>query len=1193
MTRMSEKNSENQTRGPACEGESFIIEVIGEQHPEGHEFRIYDEADQQQQAWLEDQVKEERPGESVLHVWPWKNQPARNIWLDIESDDGDPVRVPLFSEVASTPRQMDKQWNRILPLVPLTLIHDPEPEPGHPKEHLVPVRPGFIYVFRNGRLWRELEVQYADSGVMEFLDVRLTDYRQGRGKGVTKDRRPAAGKAQPAIWVPVSEMDRSLLSEFEIAFSEVQWSAQRIAYLEASDSARKERCQSLKGPEPVPEVASQPEDREKPGRLISLLKLPEMRLREPYLEQNLSRPWKSVYDLKGQYSRNLYSQAKEEAEAFTENKESASSAWENAGYRDSALRGAPAARLAALETQLSGEESELWQALRETGDSLAESRDAGYTGVILKDHLFCVRHHVSQALSAQSLIENVAQLAQKSEHIESAHLVQTVILPEKLGGKKNPLNEFSRHLDTTYFGPLHMALRSAQRRIAREELARAQKLVSDIIKSTEYQSVLADLFTLKKADYLEGFAVCSNIFQVLCQNPNDWDAESEREVVSDDQVRDANDLLLKIIEEGSDQPLHKMIFPTEEALASRNEPTTPEECGDGRCRPSDLKGISESLPEVDDSQSLTVVALAAVAKDENSLDLVTELKRWSAVVNTVVNNLQKYSEALLNKLKSRSYSISGKFYGPLLRMAKGRDPDLFDTVQLVARNAVPQSWLIIGVADPAIGLKNGLTQADHEYRHNANQHQRFYGEMYDAEGNILASTAKSRLESSAEDLDPGASRHAREMKVFAAPADSEVIKTHRKLRSTTSWEEFFDHARIPYLVFAIEAFNITNEFRLQSQIINDKGYARMGAGTLSALSDLTFAGSLVADRISKELGVWKAVPKALDKAWMKTEGSLIARIFPTLAKALPKVITTRVIGGIATGGLAVLVSVLDLIHEVDSGDYDAAAAYGVSIFGTGITMYGGMLLAQVAGKGAGWLALAGPWGWVALGLTLAVAGGVAAVFLDDEPLEEWLKRGPFGEENDNDFKHLKNDPDESFYRLVNLVTRPRVTVKNAHNFNVSAAKRGYVLTADQDRQLSDINTEVTIENNLFGLLDEVSLRSELRLVEAAYSGSNWGLGRRKVTKIQEVKALAEEPIENGKRLYLSLPERKSGITTSGLEVRAQWSSVWNGSDQCLKLVFPAPKLADDTRFDPAAHGEPNFETDNLLFWASQKTHGTS
>jgi hypothetical protein len=287
------------------------------------------------------------------------------------------------------------------------------------------------------------------------------------------------------------------------------------------------------------------------------------------------------------------------------------------------------------------------------------------------------------------------------------------------------------------------------------------------------------------------------------------------------------------------------------------------------------------------------------------------------------------------------------------------------------------------------------------------------------------------------------------------------------------------------------------------------------------------------------------------------------------------------------------VTVLDLVHEVDTGDYDSAAAYGLSIVGTGMTMYGGMLLAQVAGKGAGLLAMAGPWGWVALGLTLAVAGGVAAIFLDDEPLEEWLKRGPFGEENDDEFKHLKSDPDESFYRLVNLVTRPRVAVKSAHNFNVNAAKRGYVLSADQDRELSDINTEVTIENNLCGLMDEVSLKSELRLVDESPSGSNWGLGSRKVTKIQNVTVLAEEPIENGKRIYLALPEKKSGLTTSGLEVRAQWTSVWNGANQCLKLVFPAPKLADDTRFDPAVHGEPDFESDNMLFWASQKTHGIS
>lgn len=1192
---MSENNS-NQVAGncgPACEGESLIIEVIGKEHPEGHSFRIFDETNYEQQEWLERQLEVDPLDNSVLHVWPWQRGLSHNLWLDISAEEGAAIRVPLFESVTSTKREMEKQQNRILPLVPLTLIHDPEPEPGQPKEQLVPVRPGFIYVFRNGRLWRELEVQYADSGVMEFRDVRLTDYRQDGRKGVTEDRRPALGKAQPAIWIPVSEMSRSLLSEFEMAFSEVQWSAQRIAYLEASHSARKERCQSLKGPEPLPEVASQPEDRKKPGCLMSLFKLPEMRLREPYLEQNLSRPWKSVYDLKGQYSRNLYAQAKEEAEAFAANKESASSAWENAGYRDSALKGSASVRLAALESQLSGDEGELWQALGETGDSLAESRDAGYTGVILQDHLFCVRHHVSLALSAQSLIETVAQLAQKSKHIDSAYLVQSVILPEKLGGKKNPLNEFARHLDTTYFGPLHMALRSAQRRIAREELARAQKLVADTIKSKEYQSVLADLFTLKKEDYIEGFAVCSNIFQVLCQNPNDWDPESERAVTNEEQVRDANDLLLKIIEEGSDQPLHAMIFPSDELLKSRAETPAPEECGDGRCRPNDLQGISESLPEIENSQSLTAVALAAVAKDEKSLDLATELKRWSAAVNTLLDSLQKHSQALLNKLKSRSYSISAKFYGPLLRMAKARDPDLFGTVELVARNAVPQGWLMIGISDPEIGLKYGLTEADHEYRHKANLHKRLYGELYDEEGNLLATTSKSRLDLSADDVDPGTSRHAREMQVFAAPADSEVIETHRQLRSTTKWQGFFDQARIPYVVFAIETFNLLNERHLVSQVVNDKGKSRAAAGLLSAFSDLLFAGAIAAERVSKELSVWKAVPGTLNYALLKTEGSLIVRFFPVLAKALPEVITTRIVAGMATGGFALLVSVLDLVHEVDTGDHDSAAAYGVSIVGTGMTMYGGMLLAQVAGKGAGWLALAGPWGWVALGLTLAIAGGVTAVFLDDLPLEEWLKRGPFGDENDNEFQHLKNDPDESFYRLTNLLSRPRIDVKNSHNFNVNAVERGYSLTTELDRHLSSINTEVIIQNNLHGLLDEVSLRSELRIVESTRSGSNWGLGAHKVNNIFDVKVLAEEPIESGRKLYLALPEIKSGSNISELEVRAQWSSMWSGVNQCLRLVFPAPKLADDTRFDPAAHGDPDFESDKLLFWASQKTHGTS
>ncbi|PFG09323.1 hypothetical protein [Marinobacter sp. LV10MA510-1] len=82
--------------GPACEGESLIIEVIGKSSAEGHSFRIFDQRNNEQQEWLENQVSLDEPGNSLLHVWPWKAQPARNIWLDIDAEEGAPVRVPRF-----------------------------------------------------------------------------------------------------------------------------------------------------------------------------------------------------------------------------------------------------------------------------------------------------------------------------------------------------------------------------------------------------------------------------------------------------------------------------------------------------------------------------------------------------------------------------------------------------------------------------------------------------------------------------------------------------------------------------------------------------------------------------------------------------------------------------------------------------------------------------------------------------------------------------------------------------------------------------------------------------------------------------------------------------------------------------------------------------------------------------------------
>ena len=406
--------------GPACEGESLIIEVIGKDHPEGHTFRIYDESDNEQQEWLENQVQVEDLDESMLTIWPWKGQTNRNVWLDIEAREGAPIRVPLFNGVASTPRQLERQWNRIWAIVPLAMINDPDPEPGQSAGNVVPVRPGFIYIFRNGTLWREIEVRNGEAGAPEFCDVRLADYLEPGSSGVTDDHRDVAGKPLPGIWLPVCHMNNSVLVEFQMAFSEVQLSAERITYLELNNAARQQRCQTLRGPEPPVSPLDSTEQQMTAGGLVSLTPLPPMRLRESELEQRLPRPWNQVYDLSGTHASSLFSQAREELQAFGTGGASAEEAWEAAYYSDAPLRGAPAARADAL---LAGSEpdsinTELWQALDTSEDALSSAKENHYAGVILEDRLFSLRHRLTQALEAHRLLTGLLEaVGQKQYYI--------------------------------------------------------------------------------------------------------------------------------------------------------------------------------------------------------------------------------------------------------------------------------------------------------------------------------------------------------------------------------------------------------------------------------------------------------------------------------------------------------------------------------------------------------------------------------------------------------------------------------------------------------------------------------------------------------------------------------------------------------------------------------------------------------
>lgn len=154
---MSENSAKQSTAGcsPTCEDESLIIEVIGKEHPDGHAFRIFDETNYEQQEWLEKQVEIEPLENSILHVWPWKGQPSRNVWIEIKSEDG-PIRVPFLDDATSTEREVEHQRHVVLPVVPATLLSGIELHGQKPARQVL-ARAGFLYIFYKEKLWREIE----------------------------------------------------------------------------------------------------------------------------------------------------------------------------------------------------------------------------------------------------------------------------------------------------------------------------------------------------------------------------------------------------------------------------------------------------------------------------------------------------------------------------------------------------------------------------------------------------------------------------------------------------------------------------------------------------------------------------------------------------------------------------------------------------------------------------------------------------------------------------------------------------------------------------------------------------------------------------------------------------------------------------------------------------------------------------
>lgn len=1184
---------------PACEGEKLFIQVMGKDHPVGHEIVIVDQYSAEPIGAFGKAETEDLPDPvSVLHKWCWEGVQRVDAQLHIATESGDPIRLPLLEWLYKNDRQPRFQDNIIQPVLPMALWQST----GQRDHQPLPSRSGYLYVFYQDQLWREIAVEAnSETGQLEFRDVDLAAHRDDGH--YHDDRRPTAGVALEEVWLPKRANNRHIDGGVRIAYSEVQWSAARLNYLQQDERGRQSRTQStsLTGADSHPS----------PGRVYLLDDAEPQRLRVPLAEQQCANPVEVAQDMGGDYLSQLHERAAQELERFGDGGSAREAADEGIaagrhhGEQPSPLYLQAAARLKALEEQLGDEEesdddqSALWQGLDAAEDSLASARERNIPGLPLEDPLFAMRHVLSGCRASLAYLQNIPSLAAEEEFYESAALVnQTILKHHDQSGRTNELRRFADKADLRDTGELKRILRDAQRELARDQLDTYQSQLHRLLTSQEANAALADLFSLEGHDYLGAYALAADLLEALRDGAQHADALCEEPPLESTRPQQ---FLVNVLSDGSGYALHRMLFPSNDdtplnaPLALPDDEDNP---GDGRVR---LKALSEQVqqdvPKEDDDVQLTETAYLAALSSAEELSLTSELKRWAGIVDLVLGRLAENANLLFEEGARQAVAL------PAARLARVGLSQLLGDLTLAERGSVRQDMVILGVRDHAGQLHNGLTENERRIStqgQHSQARQSFESTVRQSSGRTLNPNNARRLGNLADAV---GDQH---LVVLVADPDSEAARVSRRARAQLDVSSATDTLRLPYVIAVFELFNVRQELhRYQTQ---ESG--RQGAGVFSALFDLSIASMKTMEfygerhnRLSQIRASAISRHFPLGDTLMRSQSTL----FQAVGGQLRGTITALNFAGVAAGAISAALLAWDAWERFQHGNLGAGIA--LSIASASTLMVAGSTLVK---SSALWLGL-GPVGWIALGLSLAAI--VASIWLTDNDIEEWLRLGPFGTTERYEWR---SNPEAAFDRLVSLLANIRIRVEpigsaTAESIARNAEQRpaigllsftepmAYIERLMQQQALeafpgSFANTRVVVNSNLPGLapgweqvakfrFETVSERKHTHHKEGY---SQWVEQGRELGGLTT--PLFERATTDGREYYFWAPEAPSKTSTAtrrnthNLKVRVQWRK---NSNSDLPRVLPAPSPTQEA---PDDHMTPDFGRTDQPYWADETTH---
>ncbi|ENM5734624.1 hypothetical protein DU972_002199 [Vibrio mimicus] len=1041
---------------PSCDGKKFFIEVTGVQHGSEQDFEFYDLTDMSQQAVLEAKKSiDPELDESTVYSWDWCDENAnRNVWLKIEAE-GEPIKLPLFQDVADIPRKKDEQDYLVHAVLPLTLLPTYQSSLTY-KDRIAPVRAGFIYIFYNHKLWREIQISPEDSGVYSLKDVNLYKYRTGRDKPFKDETRITTGVALKEIWIPAKENNKG--ARIHLAFSEVQWSAQYLNYLEANQNDLVQRA-----------VAFRQLNVDRDVDVLKASLLPIMRVRAPELELFLAEPSNLNRDLSGEWVTRTYQTIKEEILSANEDGDKAVQVFKYTQPH----RYEYAIKQAALIEIINSDpnQAKLWT-IGDSKDFLEDAKKRQLRAIVLDDPLFDLRHHAFLTQSAVGYLQQVYIDMSQQKYYRSAELVQKLVVPAKFGQQENPYYQYRNAMDNYYGGVFHRTLRTTERQFCCQDVKVLQEKLQLQVNQKRLAHVLRDISSMNDINASAAHVIVGYALSALSVNIDKLDQMSNPE----SDVRSPYlETAKQILSPKDNHPLHRILFPEEGTInleqAGYSAPP-PFNSGSGFATLESLALWSKEDMLIQDEQ-LQVMDLAFMSPSNSNQEKAFNLERRIA---SIMNDILKgYFDTLLNlsqDLTSEAKVIQfNAAYAPVLGLLKATNAKMLGDITYVPVSGSELKGIVVGVHGH--GLSYGLSAADREFVESSKKKSAF-GRLYDRSGKLVVSTNKNAFSSSDLISESRVSVGAKSpLKVVVVSQESRMAaslnqaNTQRALRDMNRTDlnvsNAYEKLRIPYFIAVVELINLRiNQQHFENAFKRtDTFYS--SANALSIVLDLGIAithASNLYTRNASRLAIAShktavVMPDFLVKKMTFDNGKV------RLASSISRLGVISIGAGLLTAGIAGW----DAMRRWQENDLDASVAMGMVAIGTLTTTVATGFFTTSAPVLFGM----GPVAW--LGIGLAVAGFALYMFWKDTPMEAWLKNGPFGKSPSSTYAHLQ-DPTTAFERFIGLI----------FNLSVKAYRLGpqteFSEAFTQQMQALGATHVIHVNTNLAALLNAQSVTVE-------------------------------------------------------------------------------------------------------------------